>query len=176
MKKLLLLLILLLLPTLAFAGPKLTVSPEYNSTTYIDTTYYPNGDVYDSSEYTINKTTVRFYLGYEFDINEDYKIDVVGSTDIDLLGRLETNLIYDVSDKLAIKAGPHIVKNFSSSPDLSYSQGFGYQIGAEYQLKNNSFVDLKYANSKYDYNFKNLDFSSGEAKSSAISIGVGVRF
>ena len=181
MKQFILALLVLTLSTQAFAGVKGNIATEsVKSTTTTEIPYTictPTCiDVSNTYKYESPRTQgLRLGLGYEYMFTDRFGVDLMGNTTTTFFDlRLESNLIYSVTDKVNLKAGVNRYQEKNDST-FNYKPGTGYQLGAEYKLDKNIYVDFKYLemNTSYDVSGSN---SINDVKKNAVSIGIGFNF
>lgn len=183
MKKLLIAL-MMVLSTQAFAGVKGSVGYEFTQNTTTQVIPYTVctpvcQTVSNTYEHKDQANTLRLNLGYEQRIAGPVSVDLMGGTNIlinDL--RLESNLKVDLSDNLSIKGGINRLSK-KSGYGINYEPGMGYQAGLEYKLpaqgQVNPFVDVKYYQMNQGYTLDGSN-STNTIKSDAVSIGFGLTF
>lgn len=171
---------LMLLSFSANAGMKGGVSFENtnspNATQHVCKQTGPYSTSCHNDESKNNTNSIRGSIGFE--TQGVIGLDLNLSTNLSGNGRVDSNVIYTVNDKVKVKAGPNYTKQLYSNalgPKPSYEGGVGFQVGGEYKLTEK--VSLSGQVGKTNQTLQYDGFSDKiKLDSTVTSVGVVFRF
>lgn len=119
----------------------------------------------------------RGYIGYEHGITGNLGVDANLSLSSSTDARIDANLLYGVSDRVALKAGPNAIlvlqDMYSSSTKRTVTPKPGFQIGVDYKLNDKIILAGQLTKSTQSIAYEGYN---DQIQLETQSVSLGVRF
>lgn len=171
----------LLITTLFILTSIAAAKPEYKFIGSLQSTNYSNVSRYTNFKLDKDLTVPRFSVGLTEQLTDTFGLDLMGSATLLADFTAETNVLATVSEGLRVKGGVHLTRNSSIAArngDVRLSPGGGFQVGAEYDIDDIMFVDLRLSRTRFNYIQNNdaFNFAANEIEANAVGVGLGFTF
>lgn len=173
--------LMVLISLQANAGFNVTGSMESNQTTqpsvFVCQTNSTGGSSCKGYKPQESTSGPRVSIGYETKVSDVLGLDLNLSTNDKLDGRIDSNLILKVSDKVSVKAGPNLGKSFQSvyGQNSQKDTKLGFQVGAEYKLKDNLSLTGQVTQTNQSVEFAGYS-DKLDLKTNSVSVGIKFNF